>query len=107
MAIYINMMSKINYNKNSHKDNVYVEESELSFNSRVQNILLIGVDRRVSDESSRSDTMLMLSIDRVNKKIKSLHLCVIFGLIFLTVAMQSSTPLHLWRCSACNGYNRI
>jgi len=65
-----NMMSKINYNKTGHKDNVYVEESELSFNSRVQNILLIGVDRRVSDESSRSDTMLMLSIDRVNKKIK-------------------------------------
>ena len=64
------MMVKIIYNKAGHKYSVYVPEGELSYNNKVQNILLIGVDRRVSDESSRSDTMLLLSIDRANQKIK-------------------------------------
>lgn len=38
--------------------------------SKVTNILLIGVDGSSSDTSLRSDTMLMVSIDRNNKKIK-------------------------------------
>lgn len=62
--------SKIDYNPESHGDNVYVDSSTLMHDSRVTNILLIGVDGSSSDKSLRSDTMLLVSIDRNNKKIK-------------------------------------
>lgn len=65
-----NLMSKVNYNEAGHKDNVYVNDDALAFSSNVWNILFVGVDRRSSDLSSRSDTMLLLSIDSANKKIK-------------------------------------
>ena len=56
--------------KRQHQDNVYVDSSTLMHDSKVTNILLIGVDGSSSDTSLRSDTMLMVSIDRNNKKIK-------------------------------------
>jgi len=39
-------------------------------NSEVINIALFGVDRRVANEPARSDSMIILSIDRKKKKIK-------------------------------------
>ena len=62
--------SKIDYKPETHQDNVYVDSSTLMHDSKVTNILLIGVDGSSSDTSLRSDTMLMVSIDRNNKKIK-------------------------------------
>ena len=61
---------KIDYKPESHVENIYVDSSELMQDRKVVNILLIGVDGSSSDESLRSDTMLLVSIDRNNKKIK-------------------------------------
>ena len=61
---------KIDYEPESHVENIYVDSSELMQDRKVVNILLIGVDGSSSDESLRSDTMLLVSIDRNNKKIK-------------------------------------
>ena len=40
------------------------------FDADIENILLIGSDRRSMDEDGRSDAMMMLTIDRKHKKIK-------------------------------------
>ena len=47
-----------------------VDLSGIKTNSMITNILLIGVDRTNADESTRSDTMLLLSIDRIHQKLK-------------------------------------
>ncbi|MGN0570086.1 MAG: LCP family protein [Candidatus Fimenecus sp.] len=52
------------------KDNEYINDSELYRDSEQTNILLIGVDARESDVSSRSDTMMLLTIDNKNGQIK-------------------------------------
>lgn len=52
------------------KDNEYIDDSELYRDSEQTNILLIGVDARESDVSSRSDTMMLLTIDNKNGQIK-------------------------------------
>lgn len=63
------LLSEMKYDDTIHS-NVFVNEEDLFKSDEVTNILLIGVDRRQSEESSRSDTMMLLSIDRANKKIK-------------------------------------
>lgn len=47
-----------------------VSSSSLKSDSRVKNILLIGLDDDKGSGVSRSDTMMLLSIDTVNKKLK-------------------------------------
>ncbi len=69
-AIIYSTASNVDYNPDGHKDNVYVNSSSLMQDSNVTNILLIGIDGSSSDTTLRSDTMLMLSIDRNNKKLK-------------------------------------
>lgn len=64
------LMGSFNYNEAGHKNNIYVDESGLFSSKDVTNILFLGVDRRNADENSRSDTMMMLSIDRANQKLK-------------------------------------
>lgn len=64
------LLSEINYDSDFIRQNGYVNQKDLFDSDEVTNILLIGVDRRDADESSRSDTMMLLSIDRANKKIK-------------------------------------
>ena len=64
------LMGSFNYNESGHKTNVYVDESKLFSSKEVTNILFLGVDRRSADEHSRSDTMMLLSIDRANQKLK-------------------------------------
>lgn len=52
-------------------DNAYVDSSALASSGRVKNILLLGVDRRSSDETdTRADTMMLISIDKQHKCIK-------------------------------------
>lgn len=65
-----NLMSKTDYNEAGHKNNVYVDSVDLLQDPKVHNILFIGVDRREEDISSRSDSMILFSIDKNNKKIK-------------------------------------
>jgi len=64
------LMNKTEYNQSGHKANVYVDSGDLLHNENVVNILFIGVDAREEDLASRSDTMLLFSIDKINKKIK-------------------------------------
>lgn len=64
------LLSEINYDSDFIRQNGYVNQKDLFDSDEVTNILLIGVDRRDADESSRSDTMMLLSIDRANEKIK-------------------------------------
>jgi len=65
-----NMMRKTNYNPAGHKENVYVTNSELTGDSKVVNILFIGIDRRPEVASARSDSMILFTVDKINKKIK-------------------------------------
>ncbi len=62
--------SSINYSETGHGENVFLDEDKLMQSVNVKNILLIGVDRRNADEASRSDTMLMVSLNTKTKKIK-------------------------------------
>ncbi len=53
-------------------ENEYISQSELYSNPNQVNILLIGIDARANedDEDSRSDTMMLVTIDNVNGQIK-------------------------------------
>lgn len=64
------VLAKINYNDKTA--NAYVSSSDLVSSSAVTNVLLIGVDARAGEngETSRSDTMLLISLDAANHCIK-------------------------------------
>lgn len=47
-----------------------VSEEELPFDEEVKNIALFGLDTRQNNDRGRSDAIIVLSIDRINKKIK-------------------------------------
>lgn len=51
-------------------ENVYLKDSTLLKSESVRNILFIGSDAREGLGGQRSDTMILFSIDTVNKKIK-------------------------------------
>ncbi len=65
------VLAKVNYDK--AKDNPYVSVSELKSDPMVKNILLLGVDARENQEkeTSRPDTMMLLSIDMKHHCIKT------------------------------------
>lgn len=65
----ISALSGLNYD-NSIKENAYVDESTLMSSDDVVNILFIGSDARSEVEGQRSDTMMLFSIDKQNKKLK-------------------------------------
>lgn len=50
--------------------NAYVNESSLKSSDDVVNILFLGSDARSEVEGQRSDTMMLFSIDKQNKKLK-------------------------------------
>ncbi len=50
--------------------NAYVEEKDLVSDSNVTNILFLGCDGREDVSSNLSDTMILFSVDKQNKKIK-------------------------------------
>lgn len=62
--------SSVNYTESGHSKNVFLDSSKLTQSPAVKNILLIGIDRRNPDDSSRSDTMLLVSINSATSKIK-------------------------------------
>ena len=51
-------------------ENVYLKDSELLSSDSVRNILFIGSDARDGLDGQRSDSMILFSIDKANKKIK-------------------------------------
>ena len=52
------------------KENTYISDSELYKDSQQINVLLVGTDAREKDVNSRSDTMILLTLDYKNKQIK-------------------------------------
>lgn len=52
------------------KENAYISSSELYKDGEQINVLLIGTDAREKDVNSRSDTMILLTLDYKNKQIK-------------------------------------
>ena len=66
----LSILGRIGYDEKV--TNPYANSSELLSSSKVKNILLIGVDARAGEEgeTSRSDTMLLISVDSANHCIK-------------------------------------
>lgn len=64
------VLGRINYD--DKKENEYIEGSQLESSAMVKNILLLGVDARSNDEASasRSDTMMLVSLDMKHHCIK-------------------------------------
>ncbi len=58
------------YNANQMSENSYIDESTLLSSDSVYNVLLMGIDTLNTDSSSRSDAMILLSVDMKHKKIK-------------------------------------
>lgn len=52
------------------EENQYIDSSELYSDPNQTNILLIGIDARKADDDSRSDTMMLVTIDNTNGQIK-------------------------------------
>lgn len=69
MGYGISALNGLNYDKNI-VPNAYVDESTLSSSDDVVNILFLGSDARNEVEGQRSDTMMLFSIDKQNKKLK-------------------------------------
>ncbi len=51
-------------------DNEYISENLLYTDKEQINVLLVGVDAREGDTESRSDTMILVTLDNKNKEIK-------------------------------------
>lgn len=68
-VLAVGLMSKIDYNQVDLEQNQYIDENELHSSKNVINILFVGID---DDENgnSRSDSMMLISIDKKHKKIK-------------------------------------
>ncbi len=58
------------FNKEDLNDNIYVDAADLAQYPDQINVLLIGVDAREGDTASRSDTMMLVTLDNANKQIK-------------------------------------
>lgn len=65
-----NAMGKVTYD--DKRKNQYVSRSDLAHSSSVTNILLLGVDARnpKDDIASRSDSMMLISIDKAHNCVK-------------------------------------
>lgn len=65
-----NAMGKVTYD--DKRKNQYVSRSDLTHSSSVTNILLLGVDARnpKDDTASRSDSMMLISIDKAHNCVK-------------------------------------
>ncbi len=64
-------LSRMDYEPGQHKSNSHISSFRLEKSALVTNILLLGVDKREGEEGyQRADTMMLISIDRSNQKIK-------------------------------------
>lgn len=69
VALAYGVLAKIDYNQVDLEENAYIDQNELHSSEDVINILFVGVD---DDENgnSRSDSMMLISIDKKHEKIK-------------------------------------
>lgn len=58
------------YKNTELADNAYIAEDKLKSSSKVTNILLMGIDTEDTEAATRSDAMILMSIDSVHRKIK-------------------------------------
>lgn len=68
-ALAYGLLTTIDYTQVDLEENQYIDSGELNSSSDVTNILFIGVDDSAGG-SSRSDSMMLISIDKKHKKIK-------------------------------------
>ena len=68
--VVLSIYSKLSHAEDSHHVNQYISENQLHTDKNVINILLLGVDAREGETVSRSDTMMIVSIDKSNGKMK-------------------------------------
>lgn len=64
----LNKIKKVQIPKNN--EDLGISSKSYESNEKVINIVFFGLDRRNPDQSSRSDSIMVVSIDNVNKKIK-------------------------------------
>ncbi len=58
------------YTEKDFSENIYAEESSLMYSDSVYNILLMGIDTSDTSAASRSDAMILMSIDKKNNTLK-------------------------------------
>ncbi len=58
------------YEKSEYSENVHTDEKALLHSSAVYNVLLMGIDTLDTSNSSRSDAMILMSLDTKNGEIK-------------------------------------
>ena len=68
--VVLSIYSKLSHAEDSKHVNQYIGEEQLHSDKDVINILLLGVDAREGETVSRSDTMMIVSIDKNNGKMK-------------------------------------
>ena len=64
------LCGKIDYQPDSHQKNEFISENMLYSDKNVYNILVIGTDKRETQSTYRSDSMILVSLDKNTKKIK-------------------------------------
>ncbi len=65
----ISLLDGIEYETGEKHINSYIQQSDLASSDDVKNILLIGVDSRSEKADTRSDTMMLVSVNAVKKEI--------------------------------------
>ncbi|MBQ7579773.1 MAG: LCP family protein [Clostridia bacterium] len=68
-AYVFSLVSNVTFNRDDRTGNPYISSTSLKKDMFVENILFIGVDSR-GEENSRSDTMMLVSIDKKHHKLK-------------------------------------
>ena len=58
------------YRPQKMADNAYVEDAALLSSPTVYNLLMMGIDTQNTEDSSRSDSMILLSVDNAHSKLK-------------------------------------
>ncbi len=71
MGFVLFVISRINYSReNPDHESIIEAVGELKSDSQVQNIMIFGADNHAADENGRSDSMILLSIDKKHHIIK-------------------------------------
>ncbi len=72
IAAFFIIYGKMGHAEDKNHKNQYVNQDDLFSDKNVTNILLLGVDAREGEKTttSRSDSMMILSVDNVHKKLK-------------------------------------
>lgn len=68
--LILSIYSKLSHAETAEHVNPYISEDELYSDEDVKNILLVGVDAREGETVSRSDSMMIVSINQKTKKMK-------------------------------------